>query len=103
MTERIQQKIDQITQKVSALQQNLTIHVDKSHRLSSEIDSLKITIEVLEKGIQSKESEIKALSERMMVTTEQNASSSVDTKYQREKEIDDLVKEIEYCIGQLKK
>ncbi|MBU2018063.1 MAG: hypothetical protein KJ941_00335 [Bacteroidetes bacterium] len=103
MTEKIQQKIDQITKKVSALQHNLAIQVDKSERLSSEIDSLKATIGALEEEIQAKESELISLSEKMMVTTEQNATSSTDFNPQRDNEIDDLVKEIEYCIGQLKK
>ena len=106
MTERIQQKVEQITAKVTVMQQNLFSAAENNRRLSSEIESLNATIEALKIQMKQKEEELKGLSEKMLQAKEQNAPSlnmekSKDSN--RENEINELVKEIEYCISQLKK
>ena len=103
MTENIQLKLDQIARKLNVLKGVLSSHVEKNHQLSAEIEMLKVEKNDLEAKIQAREAELNELSERTKITIEQNAISPDDRSVQREKEIDDLVKEIEYCISQLEK
>jgi septal ring factor EnvC (AmiA/AmiB activator) len=102
MTDRIQNIIDDIRHKSAALHQHLLDERDKNSAFQSEIQLLTESIE------HQKQEENKLLSEITMLKAELEMTKSqvIENSHpsgKKDEEIDELVKEIEHCISQLKK
>lgn len=102
MTERLYQIIEEIRAKTNHLIQQLDDEQAKSQTFQTEI------IDLNEKLHTQKEKEIQLLGEIAILQTDLNAIRSQIIEQpistlSKENEIDELVKEIEYCISQLKK
>jgi methyl-accepting chemotaxis protein len=103
MTEKIQQIIDDIRQKMAVLDHQLTEVRASNAVLQAELNESNIQ---LEKSKNEGESLVEAVNElKIALEAANNQVVEVDrpTQGRRDDEIDELVKEIEYCISQLKK
>jgi methyl-accepting chemotaxis protein len=103
MIEKIQQIIDDIRQKMAVLDHQLTEVRANNAVLQAELNESNIQ---LEKSKNEGESLIEAVNElKIALEAANNQVVEVDrpTQGRRDDEIDELVKEIEYCISQLKK
>jgi methyl-accepting chemotaxis protein len=103
MTEKIQQIIDDIRQKMAVLDHQLTEVRANNAVLQAELNESNIQ---LEKSKNEGESLVEAVNElKIALEAANNQVVEVDrpTQGRRDDEIDELVKEIEYCISQLKK
>lgn len=103
MTENIQRILEQISTKTKGLYNQLLAEreqnadlIAKNSQLQKELDS-KMS-EMKDLAIQLNDQELK-----MVSMAEQNSSPVSNSSLGRTQEIDELVKEIEYCIGQLRK
>jgi chromosome segregation ATPase len=104
MTENIQQIITSIRSKATGLSDQLKILREKNQQLEVEISSLKSEIQGLKISIQEYKTENENLQMELTTAKEEVVTSPSDSDLsRREEEIDALVKEIEYCIHQLKK
>lgn len=102
MTERIQHIIDEIREKSQAMHKLLTAEREKNLELYVEISELKEQLNQSKLDIEAKTQEIANLN--TVVETTKNQVVEVPVSLGRkDEEIDELVKEIEYCISQLKK
>ncbi|MBL4863002.1 MAG: hypothetical protein JKY09_08310 [Crocinitomicaceae bacterium] len=102
MSDRINQLIENIREKSLLLQERIASKQSTNQQLKLENQDLKQRISSkeeriveLEEGIIDVNASIKAANEQNIVEPTENGISDV--------QIDELVKEIEYCIGQLKK
>jgi methyl-accepting chemotaxis protein len=103
MTEKIQQIIDDIRQKMAVLDHQLTEVRASNAVLQAELNESNIQ---LEKSKNEGEILVEAVNElKIALEAANNQVVEVDrpTQGRRDDEIDELVKEIEYCISQLKK
>ena len=102
MTENIQHSINEIRTKALGFRDELIAMKVQNEELQKELLALneKCTVNADELSrLQTENAELKAEMDAMK-------SQVVDSPYvpiRNEEEIDELVKEIEYCIGQLKK
>ena len=102
MSDRVNQLIEDIRGKVDLMKGKVTAEQNKNSELSQEIESLKAKL-------QSKENEVLQLNGKIQdLETEKNDLESKNIAVPAEngvseEQIDELVKEIEYCITQLKK
>lgn len=103
MTESIQRKIEQIGEKVKSLHTLLIDQRQENERLQAELEKSKSDFTAKEEELALNRTKLNALQEELTSQKEQNTVSSVPASQFNESEIDELVKEIEYCIGQLKK
>lgn len=103
MTERIQHSIDEIRLKSKALHHQLTEERETNKSLLTEIQTLKETEENLKKKEVAYLQEISDLKMALEEAKSQVVEVSVPSVGKTGEEIDELVKEIEYCISQLKK
>ena len=103
MTERIQHSIDEIRLKSRALHYQLTEERETNKSLLTELRTLKETEENLKKNEVAYLQEISDLKMALEETKSQVVEVSVPSVGKTGEEIDELVKEIEYCISQLKK
>lgn len=103
MTERIQHSIDEIRLKSKALHHQLTEERETNKSLLTELRTLKETEESLKKNEVAYLQEISDLKMALEEAKSQVVEVSVPSVGKTEEEIDELVKEIEYCISQLKK
>ncbi|MBC9811963.1 hypothetical protein H9Y05_05675 [Crocinitomicaceae bacterium CZZ-1] len=101
MNEKIQHIIQDIRRKKNAVNEVLNQEKQKVHQLEQEIVQLKSDNE-------SKQSEISRLSkdnaelQSLLEETKNQIINSNVPETNRHEQIDELVREIEYCIGQLK-
>lgn len=102
MTEKIQQIIGAIRTKMVQMHEQLVASRVQNNILETENKSLKSQIEMLQKDREDQKAKLSDLELQLMVAKEQVASAPV-SQSRKEEEIDELVKEIEYCISQLKK
>jgi division protein CdvB (Snf7/Vps24/ESCRT-III family) len=102
MTGKIQQIIDDIRGKTETLHRQLQEERATSARLQNEITELKTIIEKKEQHESLLFSDIEKLKMELETTRNQVQDSSDFSVRNRDEEIDELVKEIEYCISQLK-
>ena len=103
MTEKIQQIIDEIRHKMAALDHQLKEVRATNVSLQAELTE---SNNQLEKSKMEGENLSEALNElKSALETANNQVVEVDrpTQGRKDDEIDELVKEIEYCISQLKK
>ncbi len=102
MTEKIQQIIGNIRTKMVQLHSQLVASREKNALLETEFLSLKTQLDSLQQtnhALQAKLSEV----ELQLITAKEQVVSAPISQSRKEEEIDELVKEIEYCISQLKK
>ena len=102
MTEKIQQIIGAIRTKMVQMHEQLVASREQNNILETENKSLKSQIEMLQKDREDQKAKLSDLELQLMAAKEQVASAP-GSQSRKEEEIDELVKEIEYCISQLKK
>lgn len=103
MTKGIQHSIDSIRLKSKALYELLTEERKTNKSLLTELQTLKETEENLKKNEVAYLQEISDLKMALEEAKSQVVEVSVPSVGKTGEEIDELVKEIEYCISQLKK
>ncbi len=101
MSDRINAILVEIKGKVNQLKDSLSIERSENEKLRLELVELKEQLETKEKEASELQSKFADLSRTMNEKNEQVVGDS-NGKYISEDEIDEMVKEIEYCIGQLK-
>ncbi|MFT5582111.1 MAG: chromosome segregation ATPase [Lentimonas sp.] len=102
MTQTIHKKIDEISSEVSLTKNRIASLSSENDRLQNELLQSEQGLTKLKDALNIGESKIKELEKVIALKSEQN-SSIVPLENNRDNEIDELVKEIEYCIGQLRK
>jgi hydroxypyruvate isomerase len=102
MNARIQQIIEEI--KAKSLSMHVVLQNERAKSLNQqlEIDSLKVELDDLKINHGNLLSQVNLLQTQLEETKGQVVSSS-DIPQRNNEEIDELVKEIEYCINQLRK
>lgn len=75
----------------------------KNAKLTAELTNLKSEIQEKEEELLVKDQLIKDTQNQLVQINEQNTVSAPEESLTRTHEIDELVKEIEYCISQLRK
>lgn len=103
MTESIQAKISQINEKIDRLNQSLIAERQKNTELSELLVQREHELVEVKSNLDKNREELKSLREQSNATIEQNVRSEVSKSPVSEREIEELVNEIEYCIRQLKK
>ena len=103
MTEKIQQFIDEIRQKTLAMHRQLNEERSKNESLMLELSDLKSKLSEKEKQEAVLIEDIEKLKVELEASRTQVQGSDLISSRRRDEEIDELVKEIEYCISQLKK
>ena len=103
MTKQIEKSIEQILDKVKALHTDL--HKERSRAASAleEIDKMKENLLAATEREFLLNTEIEALKSSLLLAENKVVEVPIQTLGKREEEIEELVKEIEYCIEQLKK
>lgn len=101
MTRRIEQLISDIDSKVEHLHKSLVQERKKSQAISEELELLQKENTHLQAALDASNE----MSEGLKGELEKMKENVVSTPVRRrnDQEIDELVKEIEYCISQLKK
>ncbi len=102
MTEKLQQIIDDIRGKTETLHRQLQEERVNTARLQNEIAELKSTIAAKEQHESVLFADIDKLKMELEAIRIQVKDPSDLSVRNRDEEIDELVKEIEYCISQLK-
>ena len=102
MADRINELIQKIREKVSQLKGQLSVEKTKNESLQIEVDQLKMQLNSSKNEVELLEAKIVSLQSDIVKAKEQSVGGLNETGVSDE-QIDELVKEIEYCIGQLKK
>ena len=102
MTDRINTLIKTIGEKVARMKDQLSVEQAKNESFQTEITQLKEQLASKNTEVEELESKMIGLKSGIGATKEQDVDGAVETSVSDE-QIDELVKEIEYCIGQLKK
>jgi chromosome segregation ATPase len=102
MNEKIQHIIQDIRRKKNALDDLLNQQKQKVNQLEQEIEQLKSDLESKNANISKLKNENAEL-QSLLEETKNQVINSVEPKNNGYEQIDELVREIEYCIGQLKK
>jgi len=102
MADRINELIQKIREKVSLLKDQLSVEKTKNESLQEEVNQLKLQLTSKQNEVEALESKIVNLQSDIVKAKEQSVNHSTEANVSDE-QIDELVKEIEYCIGQLKK
>jgi hypothetical protein len=71
--------------------------------LKTEVQKSQVEVQSVQSDLVQCQSELEERSAALMKVNEQNNHSSLPVNSNKDQEIDELVKEIEYCISQLKK
>ncbi len=103
MTDKIQQFIDEISRKSMALHHQLVEERMKNEQLRTEIVNFQEQLMANSGLIESQTLEINRLKGELEAAKVQVIEKPIVSERRNEEEIDELVKEIEYCISQLKK
>ena len=102
MADRINELIQKIREKVSQLKGQLSVEKTKNESLQNELNQLKAQLDFSKNEVETLNAKIVNLQSDIAKAKEQSVVSSNEIGVSDE-QIDELVKEIEYCIGQLKK
>ncbi|MBL1281154.1 MAG: hypothetical protein COA33_012825 [Fluviicola sp.] len=102
MSDQIQKLIASIREKFSQVKGQLSAEQSKNEKLQNEMEELKSQLDAQNDKVNSLENELQDAKSNKNDLSEQNITSSEGTMI-TEGQIDELVKEIDYCIGQLKK
>ncbi|NBW30360.1 MAG: hypothetical protein EBR35_03785 [Flavobacteriales bacterium] len=102
MTEEIQKIIDQIHSKSKALHKVVLEERDKNGHLNSEIERLNKLLSEKNEEVFSLSKNLDSVQLALSLAENKVIENPVQTIGKNEQEIDELVKEIEFCIEQLK-
>ncbi len=102
MSDQIQTLIASIREKFSLVKDQLSTEKAENKELKNEVEELKSQLTVQKSKLTSLETELEEARNNKNDVSEQIISRSEGTMI-TEEQIDGLVKEIDYCIGQLKK
>tara|TARA_R110002072_G_scaffold20688_3_gene74831 strand:- start:1387 stop:1695 length:309 start_codon:yes stop_codon:yes gene_type:complete len=102
MSDQIHALITKIREKHSLVNEQLLTEQAKNTKFQEEIDELKSSLKVCKEELSSLEYKMEDAEKNKNGLSEQNITRSEGTMISDE-QIDELVKEIDYCIGQLKK
>lgn len=102
MNAQIQQIIDEIKAKSLSMHANLQNERSKCLNQQMELDSLKVELDDLKMKNENLQSQVNLLRNQLEETKGQVVVNS-EIPNRNNEEIDELVKEIEYCINQLRK
>lgn len=103
MTENIQSIIDQISSKTKEVYTLLLKEREQNANLKSSISQLQAELDQKNDEMQGLAAKLSEQDAKMVQMAEQNSVPAAIPSLGRSQEIDELVKEIEYCIGQLRK
>jgi flagellar biosynthesis/type III secretory pathway chaperone len=103
MTENIQSIIDQISSKTKEVYNLLVQEREQNASLKASNSQLQTELDQKNTEMQKLAAKLNEQEEKMVSMTEQNSVPTAIPSLGRTQEIDDLVKEIEFCIGQLRK
>lgn len=103
MTEEIQKIIDQILNKSKALQQILLVERERNSFLNSEIEGLTKLLEDKNKECFLIATNLETVQAALHLAENKVSDKPLHSLGKNEQEIDELVKDIEFCIEQLKK
>ncbi|MCR9172252.1 MAG: hypothetical protein NXI10_07155 [bacterium] len=106
MSARVHQLLDEIREKSVKLKGQVAAERAKNETLSAEISELKTAMEGKSQEVESLENKVTELSANIESLKEQSVKSESPAQtgaVLSNEEIDALVKEIEYCIKQLKR
>jgi septation ring formation regulator EzrA len=103
MTEQIEKSIEQILAKAKALHLDLESERSRNGALLLEIDKIKAELFTATEREFMLNTEIETLKSALHLAENKVVEVPVQSLGKREEEIEELVKEIEYCIEQLKK
>lgn len=103
MTEQIEKSIELILEKVTSLHLDLKNEKSRNAALLSEFDKMKSELFTATEREFMLNTEIETLKSALHLAENKVVELPVQTPGKREEEIEELVKEIEYCIEQLKK
>lgn len=101
MSDGISLLIEQIGDRAKHFHQQLVAERSKNEQLSNELEKLKSELSQRDSMIEQLNSEIASLRKEINTIKDHTINSSV-RKQMTDDEIDDLVKEIDYCLEQLK-
>jgi hypothetical protein len=103
MTEQIEKSIEQILEKAKSLNSDLQNEKSRNAALLLEIDKMKSELFTATEREFMLNTEVETLKSALQVAENNVVEVPVQSLGKREEEIEELVKEIEYCIEQLKK
>ena len=102
MSDRVNELIETLREKMVLLKDQCALERSKNNELIAENEVLKSRLTEKSMEISNLQMKIESLEEAQNLAKEQSVSRSEETRISDE-QIDELVSEIEYCIGQLKK
>jgi len=102
MSDRISQLIGQVREKSILHRDQYVSERSKNENLQAELDALKVAVSDCNTQIDELKAEVVSLEKVQKTSVKQDIIAPIETGVSDE-QIDGLVKEIEYCIGQLKK
>ena len=102
MSDRVNELIDTLKEKMILLKNQYAQERSKNDELTAENEQLKANLADKSSEISALQSKVESLKEVQSSAKVQNVNPSADEQISDD-QIDELVREIEYCIGQLKK
>ena len=102
MSDRVNELIENLREKMILLKDQCAQERSKNDELIAENEALKANLNEKSSEISTLQSMIESFKEAQNSAKEQNVSQSEEKRISDE-QINELVREIEYCIGQLKK
>ena len=102
MSDRISKLIDSIKGKAVQLHQELQNERTKSADLENELSALKSDLNAKSAEIQASKEKIAQLGDQLKTLSEQKVDQPTSGADISDEQIDELVREIEFCIAQLK-
>ena len=102
MTEKIQDTIQKISRNIVRVGEALRMERSKNEILQEEIDRKNVQLTAEASAIRLLKEEIESLKSALHLAENKVVEVPVPVKGKNEQEIDELVKEIEFCIEQLK-
>ena len=103
MTSEISDIIKEIKGKFIALNEKFLLEKSEKNKLAEELNYSKSEITSLSEKIEELKSEISVLQEEIEILRKSMENSISMSEESKDKEIDLLVRELDYCIKQLKK
>jgi septal ring factor EnvC (AmiA/AmiB activator) len=102
MSDRVNELIEEIRGKANSMKDRVSTEQDKNNTLTKEIEELKTQLSAKEAEVSQLKGELDSLKSDISSKNEQSIAVASDNGVSDE-QIDELVKEIEYCITQLKR
>jgi cell division septum initiation protein DivIVA len=103
MSDQVNQLIDKIREKATQFHSQYSSELSRNEDLEKKIKALRTEIEGKDEELATLKNQINGLKEDVASAKEQRVDQTSKTSEIDDVQIDELVKEIEYCIEQLKK